>query len=133
MSPTAGDMGHPVFCGGTKEGRGGLVVSHPCARKKAQRWGTEICRSARKDGGGVRGMPCLQQRETWGTQCFVGERKKVGVGSWYPTLAPEKRRKDGARRFVVVRGKTGVGFEVCHVSNSGRHGAPSVLWGNERR
>src|SRR5258708_4659040 len=25
----------------------------------------------------------------------------VGVGPWYPTLAPEKRRKDGARRSAV--------------------------------
>ena len=35
----------------------------------------------------------------------VGGIEAGGLGSWYPTLAPEKRRKDGARRLVVGRGK----------------------------
>ena len=29
--------------GVANEGKAGFVVSHPCARKKAQRWGTEFC------------------------------------------------------------------------------------------
>ena len=71
---------------------------------------------------GFRGIPGLQNRETWGTRRLrKNERKtETSLGECYPTLAPEK----GARMGHGV-------VEVSQVSKIGRPGAPYV--GGETR
>jgi hypothetical protein len=40
----------------------GFMVSHPCARKKAQRWGTETCGEAEEKTVEVRGRTSEEQK-----------------------------------------------------------------------
>jgi hypothetical protein len=94
-----------------------MVVSHPFARKKAKGWGTELVQNQTvKDlvaPFGYGGFPPFRQKK--------GERMGHGIGTksngqrpgrdlwlwWFPTLSPEKRRKDGARKwYKIKRSKT---------------------------
>ena len=55
------------------------------------------------------------------------------MGSWFPALAPERRRKDGARSFCgsteFLKNKLGVRFEVSHPLRRMRamDGAPLIV------
>jgi hypothetical protein len=111
------------------EGSGvGFWVTHLCARKKAQRWGTELLvgwtGKTRREWSWLLGHPPLRQKK--GAKMGHGavgrmdrkNTKGVELASGSPTLAPEKRRKDGARSCwsdgQEKHEGSGVGFWVTH-------------------
>jgi hypothetical protein len=108
-------MGHGALVVGRerKDAAERFVVSHPFAGKKAKGWGTGLL--------------------------LLGESEKtLRRGSWFPTLSPEKRRKDGARGSCCwerAKGRCGEvrGFPPFRQEKGERMGHGALVVGRERK
>jgi len=100
-------MGHHLRWGRRRLRAKGFVASYPCARKKAQGWGTTC--------GGADGA------------CAPG-------GSWLPTLVSEKRHKDGAPPAVgqTALARQGVRGFLPLCQKKGTRMGHHLRWGRRR-
>ncbi len=92
---------------GRAPGESGFVASHPCANKKAQRWGTELCGvDGAADLGSCGRVPGelgfvvsqVSKIETWGTRRVCGELSKAKSSTTAdPSTSLRKTALEGAR------------------------------------